>query len=123
VSALAQATDRPHLVAGWHWASPPPVNRLAEIVSHDGIDPSLVSALVALASSCGKNPVVVPDQPRAWGFVANRVYFAMIAEARRVVQEGVVTAEQLDQIMVDCFRWPVGPLGMVDAAHAGWETG
>lgn len=121
VSALAQATDRPHLVAGWHWASPPPVNKLAEIVTHEDVDASLVSGLVALARACGKNPVVVPDQPRAWGFVANRVYFAMIAEARRVVEEGVVTAEQLDQIMVDCFRWPVGPLGMVDSAHAGWE--
>ncbi|MFF6983485.1 3-hydroxyacyl-CoA dehydrogenase family protein [Streptomyces sp. NPDC008343] len=121
ISALAQATDRPALVAGWHWASPPPVNKLAEIVMHAESDRDVVESLVALASACGKNPVVLPDQPRVWGFVANRVYFAMIAEAQRVVQEGVVTAEQLDQIMVDCFRWPVGPLSMVESAHAGWE--
>ncbi|WP_395695212.1 3-hydroxyacyl-CoA dehydrogenase family protein [Nocardioides sp.] len=122
VSALAQATDRPALVAGWHWASPPPVSKLAEIVTHAVADPTVVAALAELAAECGKRPVVLPDQQRAWGFVANRVYFAMIAEARRVVQEGIVTAEQLDQIMVDCFRWPVGPLSMVESAHAGWET-
>lgn len=122
IAALAQATDRPGLVAGWHWASPPPVNKLAEIVVHGDIDPDVPARLVSLANACGKHPVLVRDQPRAWGFVANRVYFAMIAEARRVVDEGVVTAAELDQLMVDCFRWPVGPLGMVESAHAGWET-
>lgn len=122
IAALAQATDRPGLVAGWHWASPPPVNKLAEIVVHTAVDPGVPARLVALAAACGKHPVLVRDQPRAWGFVANRVYFAMIAEARRVVDEGVVTAAELDQLMVDCFRWPVGPLSMVESAHAGWET-
>lgn len=122
IAALAQATDRPDLVAGWHWASPPPVNKLAEIVVHGAIEPDVPARLVALAQACGKHPVLVRDQPRAWGFVANRVYFAMIAEARRVVDEGVVTADELDQLMVDCFRWPVGPLSMVESAHAGWEA-
>ncbi len=32
VAALAAATDRPGLVIGWHWASPAPVMKLAEIV-------------------------------------------------------------------------------------------
>jgi 3-hydroxybutyryl-CoA dehydrogenase/3-hydroxyacyl-CoA dehydrogenase len=121
IGALAAATDRPGRVVGWHWASPPPVMRLAEIVRHDRSDPAVISAVCDVALRCGKRPVVVNDQPRAWGFVANRVYFAMIAEARRVVDEHVVTAEELDQIMCDCFNWPIGPLSMVDAAHAGWS--
>ncbi len=32
ITALAAATSRPQLVLGWHWASPAPVMRLAEIV-------------------------------------------------------------------------------------------
>jgi 3-hydroxybutyryl-CoA dehydrogenase len=73
-----------------------------------------------VATRCGKHPIVVKDQPMAWGFVANRVYGAMLREAARVVEEGVATHEQVNQLMVDCFRWPVGPFAMVKGAGSGW---
>lgn len=120
VAGLAAATDRPELTLGWHWASPPAVMRFAEIVVHPGSDQAAVERVRALAVACGKRPVVVRDHPRQWGFVANRVYAAMVAEAHRVVADGVVTAEELDQLMVDCFGWPVGPLGMARSAREGW---
>jgi len=110
VSGLAYATDRPHPVLGWHWASPPAVMPFAEIIVHPDVDEHAAQRLRALAVACGKRPVLVKDQPMAWGFVANRVYFAMIREAQRVVDEGLVTAGELDQLMIDCFHWPAGPL-------------
>ena len=73
-----------------------------------------------MAARCGKNPIVVQDQPLAWGFVGNRIYGAMLREAARVVEEGVATHEQVNQLMVDCFRWPVGPFAMVKGAGSGW---
>jgi 3-hydroxybutyryl-CoA dehydrogenase/3-hydroxyacyl-CoA dehydrogenase len=94
----------------------------AEIIVHPAADEHATQRLIALAAACRKRPVVVQDQPLAWGFVANRVYSAMIREARRVVEEGLVTAEELDQLMVDCFHWPVGPLGMGRSAQSGWES-
>ena len=54
------------------------------------------------------------------GYVANRVYFAMVREAQRVVQEGIATHEEVDQLMVDTFRWPTGPFGMTRGAGSGW---
>ena len=57
----------------------------------------------------------------AWGYVANRVYAAMIREARRVADEGIATREEIDQLMVDCFRWPAGPFGMTRGATSGWS--
>jgi 3-hydroxyacyl-CoA dehydrogenase len=122
ISGLAYATDRPQLVLGWHWASPPAVMRFSEIIVHADTDEQAPDRLSSLAQACGKRPVIVKDQPMAWGFVANRVYAAMIREAQRVVDEGVVTAEELDQLMVDCFAWPVGPLGMGRSAQSGWES-
>jgi 3-hydroxybutyryl-CoA dehydrogenase len=77
--------------------------------------------VVETAERCGKNPVVVKDQPTAWGFVANRVYGAMLREAGRVVEEGVATHEDVNQLMVDCYRWPVGPFAMVKGARSGWK--
>jgi 3-hydroxyacyl-CoA dehydrogenase len=121
IVALAGATRRPDRVVGWHWASPPPVMRMAEIVRHPGTSDATVDTVCALASSCGKNPVVIKDQPMTWGFVSNRLYGAMLREAARVVDEGVATPEQINQIMVDCFNWPVGPYGMVAGARGGWK--
>jgi 3-hydroxyacyl-CoA dehydrogenase len=123
IAQIAGATGRPELVVGWHWASPPVVMRLAEIVRTEQTSDATVDTVVALARECGKNPVVVRDTTSAWGFVANRVYFAMVQEANRVVDEGIATREQVDMLMVDCFNWPVGPFGMTKGARSGWDDG
>lgn len=121
IAALAAVTRRPEKVIGWHWASPPPVMRLAEIVVTPRTAEETVERVKDLASRCGKNPVVVKDSPTHWGFVANRVYFAMVQEAQRVVDQGIASPEDVNQLMVDCFNWPVGPFAMVRGATEGWK--
>jgi 3-hydroxybutyryl-CoA dehydrogenase/3-hydroxyacyl-CoA dehydrogenase len=121
LAALAGATQRPARAIVWHWASPAFVMKFAEIVTTPHTEPAVVEAVVAVAKRCGKNPIVVKDQPLAWGFVANRIYGAMLREAARVVEEGVASHEQVNQLMVDCFRWPVGPFAMVQGATTGWK--
>jgi 3-hydroxyacyl-CoA dehydrogenase len=121
ITALAAATDRADKVIGWHWASPAPVMKLAEIVVTPHTSDETVNAVRDAATRCGKNPVVVKDNPMEWGFVANRVYFAMVREAQRVVAEGIATRDEVDQLMIDCFRWPSGPFGMVKGAGSGWS--
>lgn len=121
ITALAAVTRRPEKVIGWHWASPPPVMRLAEIVVTRHTADETVERVVELATRCGKNPVVVKDSPTHWGFVANRVYFAMVQEAQRVVDQGIASPEAVNQLMVDCFNWPVGPFAMVRGATEGWK--
>ena len=121
VVAMAAATDRPDRVIGWHWASPAPVMKLAEIVVTPATSPETIATVADLASECGKHPIVVKDNPMTWGFVANRVYFAMVREAQRVVDEGIATRDEVDQLMIDCFRWPSGPFGMVKGAGSGWS--
>ena len=118
---IAEVTARPELVIGWHWASPPVVMRLAEIIRAPATSDATVDTVTEVAAACGKNPVVINDTTAAWGFVANRVYFAMIQEANRVVDEGIATREQVDTLMVDCFNWPVGPYGMTRGATTGWD--
>ena len=121
VQALAVATDRADRVIGWHWASPPPVMRLAEIVRAPQTSDETTDTICRLAAAAGKNPVVIKDSAMHWGYVTNRVYGAMIREANAVVAEGVASRAEVDQLMVDCFRWPSGPYGMVSGATAGWK--
>ena len=120
IVAMAGATTRGARVIGWHWASPAYVMRFAEIVVTPDTAAAVRDRVCEVATRCGKNPIVVKDQPLAWGFVANRVYGAMLREAARVVEEGVASHEQVNQLMVDCFRWPVGPFAMVKGAGSGW---
>lgn len=121
IAALGAATARPDRMIGWHWASPAPVMKLAEIVRGPLTSPETVDTVVRLAAAAGKNPVVVNDTDSSWGYVTNRVYFAMVREANRVVSEGIADREQVDKLMMDCFRWPSGPFGMVAGATAGWS--
>jgi 3-hydroxybutyryl-CoA dehydrogenase len=121
IAAMAASTDRPDRVIGWHWASPAPVMKLAEIVTTRDTSDATTAAVHEIAAKCGKNPVIIRDTSTAWGFVTNRVYGAMIREAMAVINEGVATADQIDQLLVDCFRWPTGPFGMVQGATGGWK--
>lgn len=121
ITALAAVTSRPDRVVGWHWASPAPIMRLAEIVRGPETSDATIETVVRLAAGAGKNPIVVNDTTRSWGYVANRVYAAMVREARQVVDEGIASREQVDQLMVDCFRWPTGPFGMATGAVSGWK--
>jgi 3-hydroxybutyryl-CoA dehydrogenase len=121
IAAMAAGTDRPDRFIGWHWASPAPVMKLAEIVRGPETSDETIDTVVRLAAAAGKNPVVVKDTDQSWGYVANRVYFAMVREANRVVSEGIADREQVDQLMRDCFRWPSGPYGMVAGAGSGWS--
>lgn len=121
LAALAASTDRPANVIVWHWASPPVLMKFAEIVVSEDTDPKVIEKVREVATGCGKNPVVIKDHPMAWGYVANRVYAAMITEASRVVAEGVASHDDVNQLMVDCFGWPVGPFAMVKGATTGWK--
>jgi len=121
ITALAAATDRAGKVIGWHWASPAPVMKLAEIVVTPHTSDETIATVREAATRCEKHPIVVKDNPMQWGFVANRVYFAMVREAQRVVAEEIATRDEVDQLMIDCFRWPSGPFGMVKGAGSGWS--
>ena len=121
ITAIAAATGRPDRVIGWHWASPAVVMRFAEIVRTRETSDATIERVRELATACDKNPIVVNDVDTKWGFVANRVYAAVMDEAKRVVEDGVATPEEVDQLMVDCFGWPTGPYTMIRGAMEGWS--
>jgi 3-hydroxybutyryl-CoA dehydrogenase len=123
ISALAAATDRPQRVVGWHWASPAPVQRMAEIIRTPDTAEETVETIRALALSCGKRPVVVNDTMTDWGFVANRIFRAASREARLIVSEGICDEKGVDQLMRDCFRWPAGPFELGAGARTNWANG
>jgi 3-hydroxyacyl-CoA dehydrogenase len=113
ISALAHATTRPERVMGWHWFQPCAVMALAELIVHPSTSREVCEDIVRAAKQAGKRPQVVKDQPFKWGFVANRISIAARREALKIVREGLATEEQVDAIMRDGYRWPVGPFELM----------
>jgi 3-hydroxybutyryl-CoA dehydrogenase len=121
IVALATVTRRPEQVLGWHWASPVPVQPLAELVVTPETSPVAIETIRAIARTCGKNPIVVKDDPTSWGFVANRILMAAMREAERIVELEIAKPAEVDQLLQDCFSWPAGILGMRDRTANGWS--
>ena len=89
---------------------------------HERGSDATTEAIVGAARQCGKNPIVVNDQPLVpWGFVVNRVQSAIWRECRAIVDEGDVMKEEGDETLKDCLRWPMGPFEMQEFAKNGFE--
>jgi len=106
---------------GMHWFSPAPVMKLVELVYAPETADEEIAALESLCQRVGKATVRVKDAPGRYGFIANRIYFAAVREAQKVLEEGIATPEDINKAMVFGFNWPVGPLAMVEGATKGWQ--
>lgn len=121
IRALASQARHPERVIGWHWCTPGSVKPLAEIVPHAETNQKTIDFVCALATRAGKHPQVINEHPFTWGFVSSRMTVAILAEADRIVAEGVATPEQVDAICRDCGIMPVGPFEVLDKASTGWD--
>ena len=84
ISDLNQAVARKDRFIGMHWFSPAFVMRLIEIISAPETGEETIRLLEEVGAKLGKETVRVKDAPGKYGFVGNRIYFAAVAEARRV---------------------------------------
>ena len=115
IMQIASATNRPERVAGFHWWNPAHLVPLVEIIQGEQTASTLIEQLLSLARTLGKRPVHVRrDVP---GFVGNRLQFAVFREAMHLVEQGIVSPEDVDLAMT-CgpgFRWAfLGPLRSAD---------
>jgi 3-hydroxyacyl-CoA dehydrogenase len=121
ISDLSQAVARKHRFIGMHWFSPAFVMRLIEIIYAPETSEETIKLLEDVGERVGKETIRVKDAPGKYGFVANRIYFAAVAEAHRVLEEGIASAEDIDKAMRFGFNWPTGPLQMTAGARKGWQ--
>src|SRR3990170_432578 len=112
VNQAVSAARRPRFI-GMHWFSPAPVMRLVELVHASETAEETIQALEALCQRAGKVSIRVKDAHGKYGFVANRIYFAAVREAQKVMEEGIASVDDINKAMVYGFNWPVGPLAMV----------
>lgn len=121
ISDLNKAVARKDRFLGMHWFSPASVMLLIEIVYAPETSEETIATLEALCEKLGKVTIRVKDAPGEYGFVANRIYFAAVAEARKVMEEGIASVDDINKAMRFGFNWPVGPLEMAAGARKGFQ--
>ena len=116
IGLLASGFRNPARFLGVHWFVPPLLVPCVEVIPSPATDERIVADVVSALTALDKIPVVVGDGP---GFVANRIQFAMFKEAATIVEEGLATAEQVDEVVRSSFgfRLPFfGPFTIADIA-------
>jgi 3-hydroxyacyl-CoA dehydrogenase len=121
ISDLNKAVSRRERFIGFHWFSPAFIMKIIEVISAPETSEATTETMLELTRRLGKTPIRVKDAPGKYGFVANRIYFAMVAESRRVLEEGIASEEDINAAMRLGFNWPAGPLEMVAGARKGWQ--
>jgi len=112
VTEMASVTRRPGKVVGMHFFNPPGVMKLVEIPRASLTSDETVETIKALAVKLGKEPVVCMDS--SYGFLANRVYAPMRAEAVQMVWERVAAPADIDNAVKLGYNLPMGPLELSD---------
>ena len=94
-----------------HPINPPHLIPAVEIVPSEWTDPGIVSTVKELLIKCGRETIVLNREVE--GFVVNRLQGALLAEAFKLVTEGIVSGTDLDKAISHGLglRWSfMGPM-------------
>lgn len=96
---------------GLHFFNPPPVMELVEVVRGLSTSDDTLERSLSFVKGLGKTPIIVRDVP---GFATSRLGVILGAEAMRMLESGVASAEDIDRGMELGYRHPMGPLKLTD---------
>lgn len=111
VSDLALATSRPDRVCGIHFFNPATTMPLVEVIRPVTASQSTIDAALAFVSSCGKDAVLVRDDP---GFIVNALLFPYLNSAIKIMERGTASIDDIDTAMRGGCNFPMGPFALLD---------
>lgn len=110
VSEIQANVQHPQRVVGMHFFNPAQVMKLVEVVKGDQTDDAVAQTVYDLCLQMKKTPVMCKDAP---GFIVNRVARHYYLEAMKLVENGVATIENVDEIM-EASGFKMGPFKLMD---------
>ena len=110
ISEIQARVQNPQRVVGMHFFNPAQVMKLVEVVKGDQTTDSVAQTVYDLCLQLKKTPVMCKDAP---GFIVNRVARHYYLEAMKLVENGVATIEDVDDIM-EATGFKMGPFKLMD---------
>jgi ketoreductase RED1 len=120
-TVIAEQMRQPERLIIAHPFNPPHLVPLVEVVPGPRADPAIAERAVAFYAAMGKRPQLL--RMEVPGFVANRLQSALFREAVHLVSQGVVTEQELDEIVTSSIglRWAIA--GPFQTYHLGGGPG
>ena len=111
VTQMASASGRPESFIGLHFFNPVPMMKLVEVIRAMQTDEEIFETAYKFVESLDKKPVRADDKP---GFIVNRLLVPYLIDAARVYEQGLASAEDIDNAMKLGAGHPMGPLALID---------
>lgn len=111
LTKLAAVTSRPDRVIGMHFMNPVPLMKLVEVVRALQTSDETYDRVMRVGAEMGKILVTTKDMP---GFIVNRMLIPFLNEGCFALQEGLGTAEDIDQAAKLGLNHPMGPFELAD---------
>ncbi len=110
VSDIQSGVVHPQRVVGMHFFNPAHIMKLVEVVRGEQTSEAAAQRIYDLCLQMNKTPVMCKDAP---GFIVNRVARHYYLEAMKLVETGVATFENVDDIM-EATGFKMGPFRLMD---------
>ena len=110
VSDIQSGVVHPQRVVGMHFFNPAHIMKLVEVVKGEQTSETAAQTIYDLCLQLNKTPVMCKDAP---GFIVNRVARHYYLEAMKLVETGIATFENVDDIM-EATGFKMGPFRLMD---------
>jgi 3-hydroxybutyryl-CoA dehydrogenase len=111
ITEVAAAATHPERVVGMHFFNPPTAMQLIEVIPGLYTSEAVTLRALELSKALGKKGIRVKETP---GFIVNRVLTAMMNEAITVLEEGIASAEDIDEALKLGAGFPLGAFKLCD---------
>lgn len=102
ISEIGDGLKERERLIGTHYFSPAHITPLVEVVPTVHTSQKTIDRTMALLQSIHKKPMLLRQEIE--GFIGNRLQAALAREAMSLVEKGVATAQQIDEIA----KWSIG---------------
>ena len=111
ITEIADATQRPDKVVGFHFFWPASFMRLIEVIEGDETSAETTHVATTFAQQISKLPIRAAE---CAGFVVNRILLSTASEIWRYQDETGLPVEEIDELIKERAQMPMGPFRVAD---------
>ena len=117
ITRISSRLQTAHRVVGTHYWNPPYLMPLVEVIAGERTSSETVATVGELLQRIGKIPIIVRKEIP--GFVWNRLQFALLRECFHLVEQGVVSVEDIDLVVKKGLGRRLSLIGPFETADIG----